>query len=328
MRRRDFIAGLGGAAVASPLVARAQQARLPVIGFLGIASATVMRPALLPAFHRGLREAGYVEGHNVTIEYFWAEGSYDRLPALAAEAVRRPVDVIVAAGGSIAALVAKRATSTIPVIILAGDDPVRLGLVASINRPGGNVTGVAQLVVASEGKRLELLRELVPTAKRVAMLANPRRENSERQMHELQAGARTLGLTLHVVEAAADDDLVPALAAARSQADAVIVAADPYFFARHDRIVGLAASHALPTMYFFREFVVAGGLISYGSNLAAAFREIGGYAGKVLRGENPREMPMVQQSDKLELVINLNTAKTLGLEIPPTLLARADEVIE
>ncbi|HEY7386239.1 MAG TPA: ABC transporter substrate-binding protein, partial [Beijerinckiaceae bacterium] len=224
--------------------------------------------------------------------------------------------------------VAKRATSTVPVIILAGDDPVRLGLVASINRPGGNVTGVAQLVAASEGKRLELLRELVPAAERIAMLANPRRENSERQMQELQAGARALGITLHVIEAGADDELPRAMGEARNRADALIVAADPYFFARHDRIVGLAALHSLPSIYFFREFVTAGGLVSYGSNLADAFREIGSYAGKVLRGGNPGEMPMVQQSDKLELVVNLKTAATLGLTIPLTILARADEVIE
>jgi putative ABC transport system substrate-binding protein len=327
MRRREFLAGLGGAA-GSPLMARAQQSRLPVIGFLGIASSTVMRPALLPAFRRGLEQEGYVEGRDVAIEYSWAEGSYDRLPVLADEAARRRVDVIVAAGGTVAALVAKRATSTVPVIILAGDDPVRLGLVASINRPGGNVTGVAQLVAASEGKRLELLRELVPAAERIAMLANPRRENSERQMQELQAGARALGITLHVIEAGADDELPRAMGEARNRADALIVAADPYFFARHDRIVGLAALHSLPSIYFFREFVTAGGLVSYGSNLADAFREIGSYAGKVLRGGNPGEMPMVQQSDKLELVVNLKTAATLGLTIPLTILARADEVIE
>jgi putative ABC transport system substrate-binding protein len=283
---------------------------------------------LLPAFRRGLEQEGYVEGRDVAIEYSWAEGSYDRLPVLADEAARRRVDVIVAAGGTVAALVAKRATSTVPVIILAGDDPVRLGLVASINRPGGNVTGVAQLVAASEGKRLELLRELVPAAERIAMLANPRRENSERQMQELQAGARALGITLHVIEAGADDELPRAMGEARNRADALIVAADPYFFARHDRIVGLAALHSLPSIYFFREFVTAGGLVSYGSNLADAFREIGSYAGKVLRGGNPGEMPMVQQSDKLELVVNLKTAATLGLTIPLTILARADEVIE
>jgi putative ABC transport system substrate-binding protein len=287
-----------------------------------------MRPVLLPAFRRGLEQEGYVEGRDVAIEYSWAEGSYDRLPVLADEAARRRVDVIVAAGGTVAALVAKRATSTVPVIILAGDDPVRLGLVASINRPGGNVTGVAQLVAASEGKRLELLRELVPAAERIAMLANPRRENSERQMQELQAGARALGITLHVIEAGADDELPRAMGEARNRADALIVAADPYFFARHDRIVGLAALHSLPSIYFFREFVTAGGLVSYGSNLADAFREIGSYAGKVLRGGNPGEMPMVQQSDKLELVVNLKTAATLGLTIPLTILARADEVIE
>ena len=326
MRRREFI-GIIGAMAAGPSPARAQR-RLPVVGFVSIASPTVHGAVLVPAFHRGLAEAGYVQGQNVEVAYFWADGSYQILSELMAEAVRRGVDVIVAAGGTAAAIAAKAATSTIPVVILAGDDPVILGLVASINRPGGNVTGVAQLVTASENKRLELLHELIPKAQTIALLFNPTRANSHRQAEELRRAAETLRLSLFVVEAAADDALPSAIAAARQGADALIVAADPYFFVRHDQIVRLAADHSLPAMYFFREFVIAGGLISYGSNLADAHREIGVYAGKVLGGGNPAVMPVVQQSDKLELVINLKTARALGVDVLPTLLARTDEVLE
>jgi putative ABC transport system substrate-binding protein len=301
-----------------------------VIGFVSVGSAAVHGQLLVPAFQRGLRESGYVEGENVTVDYSWAQGSYERLASLMAETVRRRVDVIVAAGGTVAALAARSATSSIPVIMLAGDDPVRLGLAASINRPGGNLTGVAQLVAASESKRLELLYELLPGNKDVALLlnSNSARTNAGRQAEEMRRAADALGLRLHVAEARADDELPRAFAAARSAANALIVGADAYFFARHDRIVQLAAHYSLPAMYFFREFVDAGGLISYGSNLADAYREIGVYAGKVLRGARPADTPIVQQSDRLELVINLKTAKTLGLSIPPTLLARADEVIE
>jgi putative tryptophan/tyrosine transport system substrate-binding protein len=327
VRRRAFIAVLGGAAAAWPVVASAQQAKTPVVAFVSSASPAI-HGALLPAFRRGLAAAGYSEDRNVTVEYLWAEGSYERLAALMAEAVGRRVDVIVAAGGTAAALAAKGTTSTIPIIMLAGDDPVRLGLVASINHPRGNVTGVAQLVVASEGKRLEVLRELLPKAKNIAVLFNPVKANANEQLQDLQRAAQVLGVTLHVVEASADDQLAGAMAAGRSAAEAMIVAADPYLFARYDRIVRLSAQHVLPAIYFFREFVADGGLISYGSNLADAYREIGAYAGKVLRGENPADIPVVQQSDKLELVINLKTAKALGLEVPLTLLARADEVIE
>jgi putative ABC transport system substrate-binding protein len=325
MLRREFLALFGGAAT-FPFAAAAQQKA--VIGFFGVHSPKTLAPGLLPAFWRGLNEVGYHEERNVAVDYLWADGRYERLPALAAELVRRRVDVIVAAGGSIAAQTAKDATSTIPVIILAGDDPVRLGLVNSINQPGGNLTGVAQLVVASEGKRLELLRELVPTADVIAFLSNPARSNSERQVTEIQNAAGALGLKLLVVEADEDDDLAPAFARARAEAGALVVGADPYFFVRHDSLVALAAVHALPTMYFFREFVLAGGLVSYGSNLASAFHQVGVYTGKVLKGTPPAELPLVQQSDKLELVLNVKTAKTLGLSVPPTLLARADEVIE
>ena len=328
MERREFVGGLGAAA-AMWSGGRAQaQARQPVIGFFGPQTSKTLAPALLPAFHDGLAEQGYIEGRNVSFEYLWSDGSYERLPSLAAELVRRNVDLIVAAGGGIAAQIAKSATTKIPIIILAGEDPVRVGLVSSINRPGGNITGVVQLVVASEAKRLELMHELVPEAKVVAFLTNPARPNLAAQVSAMQTAAEVLGVRLTVVEADDDDDLPHAVAAARSAAGALVVGADPYFFVRHEQIVSLVRAHALPTMYFFREFVSAGGLVSYGSNLVNAYRQIGVYAGKVLKGGNPAEMPMVQQSDKLELVLNTGTARTLGLTIPPTLLARADEVIE
>ena len=327
MRRRQFIRGLGAAAAISSRGVHAQ-ARQPVIGFFSVHSSTTAAPTVLPAFHRGLAEAGYVEGRNVSVEYLWADGTYERLPALVAELVRRRVDVIVAAGGIIAAQTAKAGTTSIPIIALAGDDPVRLGLVSSINRPGGNVTGVAQLVSASERKRLEFTHELVPHATAIAYLTNPSRTNSGRQVAAMQTTATELGVTLALFEAVDDDDLRRAVAAARGAAGALIVAGDPYFFVRHEQIVALAERHALPAMYFFREFVAAGGLSSYGPNLADAYYQIGVYAGKVLKGGDPGNMPMVQQSDKLELVLNARTARALGLTIPPILLARAEEVIE
>jgi putative ABC transport system substrate-binding protein len=327
MRRRQFIRGLGAAAAISSRGVHAQ-ARQPIIGFLSVHSSTTVAPTVLPAFHRGLAEAGYIEGLNVSVEYLWADGSYERLPALVAELVRRRVDVIVAAGGIIAAQTAKAETTSIPIIALAGDDPVRLGLVSSINHPGGNVTGVAQLVGASERKRLEFTHELVPDANAIAYLTNPSRTNSGRQVAAMQTTATELGVTLALFEAVDDDDLPRAVAAARGAAGALIVAGDPYFFVRHEKIVALAERHALPAMYFFREFVAAGGLVSYGPNLADAYHQIGVYAGKVLKGGDPGNMPMVQQTDKLELVLNARTARTLGLTIPPTLLARAEEVIE
>lgn len=327
MRRREFVGGLGATAVTWRHSAHAQ-ARQPVVGLFGPHSSTTLASALLPALHRGLAEQGYTVGRNVSFEYLWSDGSYERLPSLAAELVRRRVDVIVAAGGGIAAQTAKAATATIPIIILAGDDPVRAGLVSSINRPGGNITGVVQLVVASEAKRLELLHELVPDAKVIAFLTNPARPNPGAQAAAMQSAAAALGVTLALVEADDDDDLPRAVAAARAVAGGLIIGADPYFFVRHEQIVALVQSHALPTMYFFREFVAAGGLVSYGSNLVNAYHQIGVYAGKVLKGGDPAEMPMVQQSDKLEFVLNAQTARTLGLTIPPSLLARADEVIE
>jgi putative tryptophan/tyrosine transport system substrate-binding protein len=327
MERREFIGGLGAAATTWPRSAWAQ-VRPPVIGVFGPHSSKTFAVTLLPAFHRGLAEQGYEEGRNVSVEYLWSDGSYERLPSLMAELVRRKVDVIVAAGGGTAALTAKDANTTIPIIILAGDDPVRLGLVSSINRPGANITGVVQLVVASEGKRLELMHELVPDAKVIAFLINPIRHNAGRQVAAMQTTAEALGVRLTVIEADDDGDLPRAIATARASAGALIIGADAYFFVRHQQIVALVHTHALPTMYFFREFVAAGGLVSYGSNLVSAFHEIGVYAGKVLKGGDPAEMPMVQQSDKLELVLNAATARNLGLTVPLRLLALADEVIE
>ena len=327
MRRRAFLGLLGGGSALWPLATRSQQRR-PVIGLLGLASPATIAPLLLPAFRRGLEEMGFAEGHNVTVEYLWADGLYDRLPALAAEFVNRRVDVIVAAGGSITAQAAKTATANIPIIALAGDDPVWLGFAASLSRPGGNVTGVVQLVIASGAKRLELLRELVPDAKVIAFLNNPARPNASRQTQDMQAAADALGVRLAEIEADTDDDLPASIAAARTQASALVVAGDAYFLARQYRIVALAGQHALPTMYFFREFVTAGGLISYGSNLANAYHQVGVYAGKVLKGARPADLPMIQQSDQLELVLNMRTARALGLQVPATLLAQADEVIE
>ena len=329
MRRRAVIAGVVGAAVAWPLLARAQRPRMPVIGFLGATTEEVQKAALLPAFRRGLEEAGFVEGRNAAVDYLWAEGRYERLPGLAARLVERRVDVMVAAGGTAAAFAAKAATATIPTVVLSGDDPVPHGLAAAINRPGGNITGVVQLVQASEGKRFELLRELVPRADSVAVLINPANPNAERQEQNIEAAAGAAGLRLLRVFASDDPSLDKAMTEAASvSGKALVVAGDPYFLMRNERIVALAAQHSLPAMYFFREFTVAGGLASYGSNLANAYYQLGLYAGRILKGAKPAEMPMTQQTDKLELVINLKTAKALGLMIPPPLLARADEVIE
>lgn len=327
MRRRHLLAAAAGALLA-PRTGRAQQARRPVVGFLSISSAAAVGPSLLPAFHRGLGEAGYGEGRNVEIRYVWADGSYDRLAALAGELARQRVDVIVAAGGTIAALASKAATSEIPIVGLAGDDPVRLGLVRSINRPGDNFTGVVQLVVASVGKRVELLRELVPDMSVVAFLDNPRRSNASNQVREMREAARALGLEVALIEASDDDALRSALSAARAGAGGLVIAGDPFFFARHALIVALAAQHALPTVYFFKEFVSAGGLISYGSNLADAFHRIGVYTGAILAGARPAELPMAQQTDKLELAVNLGTARTLRLSVPVSILIQADTVIE
>ena len=329
MRRREFSTLLGGAATAStvwPFAARAQQKATPVIGYLGGATPGPSAPTVA-GFRQGLSETGYVEGQNVAIEYRWAEGRYDRLPALAADLVGRKVDVIVA-GADPAARAAKNATSTIPIVFIAGGDPVGEGLVASLARPGGNLTGVSFLAAELNPKRFELLSELVPQARVIALLVNPNIPATERVMRDVQEAARAKGVQLHILKASTESEIDAAFAAlVQRQAGALVVSADPFFYSRREQIVALAARHAVPAIYEFREFATAGGLISYGTSLTAVFRQVGIYAGKILKGAKPADLPVVQPTT-FELVINLKTAKALGLTIPPSILSRADEVIE
>jgi putative ABC transport system substrate-binding protein len=326
MKRRDFIMLLGGATAVWPLAARAQQPAMPVIGFLHPASITTYRHVLL-AFHQGLKEAGYVEGQNVAIEYRWAEGRYDRLPAMVVELVGRPVTLILA-GAFPAALAAKAGTSTIPIVFMSGVDPVQAGLVASLNRPGGNITGMSLLMIGLEAKRLELLHELVPKAEVIALLVNPNNPRTEHDTTEMEAAVRVVGKQALIVRAGNEDDIDRAFSTlVQAKVGALVVTADPFFTSRRDQIVALAARYAVPAIYEWREFTAAGGLMSYAPTLADQYRQVGVYAGRILKGEKPADLPVVQPT-KFELVINLKAAKVLGLTIPDKLLALADEVIE
>jgi putative ABC transport system substrate-binding protein len=326
MKRRDFIA-LIGAAAAWPLAARAQQPSLPVIGFLNGQSPSAFAH-LLTAFRRGLNETGFVEGQNVAIEFRWAHGRADRLPELAADLLRQNVKVIAVGGGVQGALAAKAATSTVPIVTTSGSDPVRLGLVASLNRPGGNVTAVSIFSTTLEAKRLELLKELVPGAPVFGVLLDPTFAGAQVQRAELEAAARTLNLPIHILAASIESEIEAAFAQlAQSGMRALSAVGNPFFNSKRDRLISLAARHAIPTMFELREFAQSGGLMAYGPSITDVYRQIGVYTGRILKGATPAELPVLQPS-KFELVINLKTARSLGLEIPATLLARADEVIE
>jgi len=323
--RRELLAALGGAAATWPLAARAQQPALPVIGFLNGGSPDPNRVA---AFRRGLNESGYVEGHNVTIEYHWAEGQYDRLPALARDLIRRQVTVI-AATSTPAAMTAKAATTTIPIVFTTSSDPVQLGLAASLSRPGGNLTGATQLNIEVTPKRLEILHELLPTAKLFALLVNPTNPYAEILSRNVQAAASIVGLQLQILHASTEHDFDTVFASfGRLRSGGLVIGGGEAFLdSRHRQLAALALSHSVPTIYQGRDFALSGGLMSYGGSTLDSYRVAVLYAGRILKGEKPADLP-VQQVTKVELFINLKTATALGLEVPPTLLARADEVIE
>ena len=326
MRRREFISFIGGAAAAWPLVARGQQPAMPVLGFINGAIAKGYTNQL-DAFLKGLREAGYSEGNNVVIEYRWAEGQYDRLSAMAADLVDRKVAVI-AATGTPAALAVKAATTTIPIVFETGNDPIELGLVPSLNKPGGNITGVAQLAVEIAPKRLELLHQLIPTAKTMALLVEPTDVVSEKTIRGVQAAATSLGLKLHILSVTAERELDSVFQnLVQLQPGGLVISGGQFFNSRSKQLAALALQYKMPTVFTYREFAANGGLMGYGTSLTDAYRLAGVYAGRVIKGEKPADLP-VQQATKIELIINLKTAKALGISIPHTLIGRADEVIE
>ncbi len=328
LQRREFITLLGGGAAAWPLVARAQQGTMPVIGYLSGATFEPMQE-YVAAFHRGLADRGFADGRNVTIEYRWAEGHNERLPALAMDLVRRDVSIIVVGGSTPGALAAKAATPTIPIVFSVGTDPVKVGLVASLARPSGNITGVTILVVELIGKCLELMHNLMPPATTIAVLINPANVTQaaiERQI--VRDAERVLGARVVILNASSPGEIEPAFTSLLGErVGALVVSGETFFLTQRHRLVERAAHHAVPTIYAYREAAAAGGLMSYGGSLTTLFRMVGVYTGRILRGEKPADLP-VQQATKVELIINLKTAKALGLEIPPALLARADEVIE
>jgi putative tryptophan/tyrosine transport system substrate-binding protein len=327
MQRREFITLIGGAAAAWPVAARAQQPAMPVVGFLSSRSPTESA-SVVAAFRQGLQESGYIDGQNAKIEFRWADGHYDRLPILASELVTRQVALIAATGDVVSALAAKGAAPTLPIVFVIGGDPVSFNLVASFNRPGGNITGVSLVTNALGAKRLGLLHDLVPNAAVIGLLVNPDNPNAGPMRKDVQEAAHVTGQQIYVVNAKNERDFEPAFGVlVQQRAGGLVVASDPYLLSQREQLVALSARHTIPTIYEFREFVAAGGLMSYGSNVAGAYRQAGVYSGRILKGEKPADLPVVQ-STKFEFVINLKTAKTSGLTVPQGLLNAADEVIE